>query len=251
MDRNANLWFVLKNLLGIDRKSADTYLNERNLAMAGSGMIITEEPEQEPVYEAAMRKGKGRVEEETPLFGTKETVGALQEEDSKNTGFEPPKLEGFQPPDMSKTMQKSIVSSGTSIVGQLVSDGHIEILGTIQGDVEAKGDVKICGKVTGNVKGNNVVLESCRVQGNIIAATQLTMDQASVLVGDIEAAKITVDGKVKGNISTKEAATFNKNALVLGDVAAELVTIEQGASLHGAMKIRHEKDYEKTFTNIE
>ncbi len=154
------------------------------------------------------------------------------------------------PAPAAKGMQKTTVSAGTSITGTISSDGHVEMLGEMKGDIDAKGNVRICGQVTGNVQGNNIEMVACRVQGNVTASAILTMDGESVLVGDIGAARATINGRVKGNVTTREAAVFNQNAMLLGDVTSELVTIDQGAVIHGALKVLRDKEVEKAFENL-
>ena len=88
------------------------------------------------------------------------------------------------------------------------------------------------------------------MQGNVTASAILTMDGESVLVGDIGAARATINGRVKGNVTTREAAVFNQNAMLLGDVTSELVTIDQGAVIHGALKVLRDKEIEKAFENL-
>ena len=154
------------------------------------------------------------------------------------------------PAPAAKGMQKTTVSAGTSITGTISSDGHVEMLGEMKGDIDAKGNVRICGQVTGNVQGNNIEMVACRVQGNVTASAILTMDGESVLVGDIGAARATINGRVKGNVTTREAAVFNQNAMLLGDVTSELVIIDQGAVIHGALKVLRDKEIEKAFENL-
>ena len=154
------------------------------------------------------------------------------------------------PAPAAKGMQKTTVSAGTSITGTISSDGHVEMLGEMKGDIDAKGNVRICGQVTGNVQGNNIEMVACRVQGNVTASAILTMDGESVLVGDIGASRATINGRVKGNVTTREAAVFNQNAMLLGDVTSELVTIDQGAVIHGALKVLRDKEIEKAFENL-
>lgn len=154
------------------------------------------------------------------------------------------------PAPAAKGMQKTTVSAGTSITGTISSDGHVEMLGEMKGDIDAKGNVRICGQVTGNVQGNNIEMVACRVQGNVTASAILTMDGESVLVGDIGAARATINGRVKDNVTTREAAVFNQNAMLLGDVTSELVTIDQGAVIHGALKVLRDKEIEKAFENL-
>ena len=171
-------------------------------------------------------------------------------EGGKKDRRQAPAVEEPAAEEPAKGMQKTAVSAGTSITGTISSDGHVEMLGEMKGDIDAKGNVRICGQVTGNVQGNNIEMVACRVQGNVTASAILTMDGESVLVGDIGAARATINGRVKGNVTTREAAVFNQNAMLLGDVTSELVTIDQGAVIHGALKVLRDKEIEKAFENL-
>jgi cytoskeletal protein CcmA (bactofilin family) len=89
----------------------------------------------------------------------------------------------------------------------------------------------------GDIKGANVDLSACTVQGNIIASGVLNVDCDSVLIGDIKAENLTINGKLKGNAQIRNMITCQSEALILGNVTAAVASINEGAKLQGSMQI--------------
>lgn len=96
----------------------------------------------------------------------------------------------------------SIVSRDLSIVGDLISEGEIQVDGTVNGDIRT--NVLIIG-------------ESARIKGEVVAETVRIMG--------------SVDGQIKAKV-VKLAAT----AHVVGDILHEDLSIETGAFLEGHCK---------------
>lgn len=96
----------------------------------------------------------------------------------------------------------SIISRDLNIVGDLTSEGEIQVDGTINGDIRT--NVLIIG-------------ESARIKGEVVADTVRIMG--------------SVDGQIKAK-AVKLAAT----AHVVGDILHEDLSIETGAFLEGHCK---------------
>lgn len=141
----------------------------------------------------------------------------------------------------------TIISAGTSIFGDIRSEGVVELNGKLKGDLEATGNVRITGKILGDVKGDSVVLAGCAVQGNVTAASSLRIDMGTVVVGDISAMDLLTDGKIKGNIKAEKTASFQKNAVLAGNVTAALVSMCEGAKIQGAVRIDQDSDTNALF----
>lgn len=145
------------------------------------------------------------------------------------------------------SLPTTVISKGTSIVGEIKSDSNVEMLGTIQGNIETTGNVKISGKVAGNVKGDNIELLSCSVQGDIIARSGVKINSDSVTVGNVTASTLEMDGKLKGNVQIKSVATINKNALLLGNISSAQISVNEGAKILGEIRITIDPETEKLF----
>lgn len=103
-------------------------------------------------------------------------------------------------PVMPKTpAPPSLLRTDLKVVGNLLSDGKIQIDGTVEGDIHT--DVLVIG-------------ETAQVSGEIIADS------------------VRVHGRVTGQIQGR-SVSLAKSAHVLGDILHESLAIEQGAYLEG------------------
>lgn len=150
-------------------------------------------------------------------------------------------------PNLAPAPNGTIIAAGTSIFGDIRSEGVVEIHGKLKGDLEATGDVRITGKVLGDVKGDTVVLTGCAVQGNVTAASSLRIDTGTIVVGDIIAMDLLTDGKVKGNVQVEKSAAFQKNAVLAGNVIAALVSMCEGAKVQGTVRISEDTETNSLF----
>ena len=96
----------------------------------------------------------------------------------------------------------SIISPDLKIVGDLKSNGDIQIDGRIEGDINSR---------------------------------LLTIGEQAVVEGCIVADTVRISGTVKGQIKAR-IVHLDKVARVIGDVTHETLTMEAGASLEGQVK---------------
>ena len=101
-----------------------------------------------------------------------------------------------------KTMEPSVVAHNMNVLGNIVSDGILDI----------------DGQVDGNVKGHSVTV---RPQGRIR--------------GDLIAQEVFVHGVVDGLIKAENVTVF-ASATVRGTIMHESLTIEDGARVDGKLK---------------
>jgi cytoskeletal protein CcmA (bactofilin family) len=102
-------------------------------------------------------------------------------------------------PVVAKNAAPSLLSSDLVINGNLVSDGDMQVDGTIEGDIKSK---------------------------------KLTVSTSAVVRGSIEAESVVIAGNVTGQIKAKHV-TLNKSAKVIADLIQERLTIEPGAFFEG------------------
>ncbi len=93
----------------------------------------------------------------------------------------------------------SIISASLRIVGNLVSDGDIQVDGTVDGDVQSR---------------------------------SLTVSQGAAVNGGISAESVRIDGAVNGHIKASNVM-LGPTARVLGDIIHAQLVIEAGAFLEG------------------
>ena len=102
----------------------------------------------------------------------------------------------------SKDAPPSLISANLQIVGNLRSQGEVQIDGTVDGDV---------------------------------AANALTIGERSTINGEIVADKVVVRGRVNGRIRARKVQ-LSKSAHVVGDIWHEELAIDSGAFVEGHCK---------------
>ncbi len=111
----------------------------------------------------------------------------------------------------------SILSTDMRIVGDLVSEGEIQIDGTVEGDIRSK---------------------------------KLLIGEPASITGEVIADMIEVFGSVTGQIKAR-SVILAKTAHVIGDIHHEDLSIEKGAFLEGHCKRMTEKmDFSKGGINL-
>jgi cytoskeletal protein CcmA (bactofilin family) len=111
-------------------------------------------------------------------------------------------------PANGKSAVPSILSAGARMVGNLRTDGEVQIDGHHQGEVHAK---------------------------------SVHVSHDGVVAGAITADTVHVEGQVDGAISAR-TVTLGKSSRVVGDVLHETLSIEPGARLQGQCLPREETD---------
>lgn len=96
----------------------------------------------------------------------------------------------------------SIIASDVTITGDLISDGDIQMDGTVVGDVTGR---------------------------------TLTIGEQAQVEGSIAVKDLRVFGAVVGQVEA-ESVALSKNSKVMGDIVHHNLTIEQGATLEGNLR---------------
>ena len=182
-----------------------------------------EEPEKSPAEpEGAFRGGRGQPEPEKPVGDVPPPAPPEDRPASQGTGAE---------------KDATIISKGTSVSGDIKSDGDVEMRGTVTGSIDAGGKVLVSGRQIGDVQGSSIALSACMVRGNLSAAEDVGVDSESVVVGDIKCGNLSFDGKLKGNIHVMGNVSCRSSAVVLGDIASTTLTVESGAKIQGNVQV--------------
>jgi len=151
-----------------------------------------------------------------------------------------------EPADAS-AMGVSLISKEATVLGDIVTEGHIDIIGKVRGNVEAEGNVAVRGLVSGDLSGEKIGLYKCRVKGNLSAGTGVVIDSDSVIIGDVDTDNVVLGGKLKGDIKAMKMAVIRSDAYFLGDVETESLAVESGAVVNGNVKTVVQGDLEAPF----
>ena len=105
--------------------------------------------------------------------------------------------------------QQNAIAKGTTITGDIVSDGGFRIEGTIQGNVKTPGKVVIgrTGIIKGTLTSANADIEG-KFSGKLILTDTLTLKSTAYVEGEVEVAKLAVE----------PGATFNATCAMKGAI---------------------------------
>ena len=98
----------------------------------------------------------------------------------------------------------NLISNGTEITGDVVSNGDIRIDGALKGNLNTRGKVVIgtTGKVSGEVNCKNSEVSGI-VEGKINVSQLLTLKTSSKILGDIATSKLSIEPGAKFTGSCK------------------------------------------------
>ncbi len=113
-------------------------------------------------------------------------------------------------------------NNGKETKGRVAENGNgsINIIGagtTINGDIESNGDIRIDGTV----------------KGTIISKAKVVIGKSSVIDGDVEAQNADVSGKVNGKLSVAQTLLLKPTSFINGDIVVNKLVVESGAEFNG------------------
>ncbi|MBR6403603.1 MAG: polymer-forming cytoskeletal protein [Eubacterium sp.] len=128
------------------------------------------------------------------------------------------------------------ITKGTTINGNVESDGDIEILGRVEGNVRCGGKLIVCGRVAGDIDTVEVFAEQANIAGEIRASGMVKIAQGSVAVGNISAETAVIAGAVKGDVDIRDSVVVDSTAVIVGNIKSKSVQINSGAIIDGFCK---------------
>tara|TARA_B100001287_G_scaffold62496_2_gene50607 strand:- start:28453 stop:28842 length:390 start_codon:yes stop_codon:yes gene_type:complete len=121
---------------------------------------------------------------------------------------------------MSSTNQQNMVSQGTTVVGDIFSEGDFRIEGNVKGNIKTSGKIVVgkTGVINGSLEGDNADFEG-GFSGKLKLSGMLTLRSSAYIEGEVEIAKLSVE----------PGATFNATCIMKGGVK-ELINSDEKTS---------------------
>lgn len=119
---------------------------------------------------------------------------------------------------------------------QAADANSINIIGvgtTIEGEIISNGDVRI----DGNLK------------GNLTTKGKLIIGQTGTIQGDVKCKSSDVSGNILGQIIVNELLSLKASSKIKGDIITNKLSIEPGATFTGTCKMNGENAQTSTGTN--
>lgn len=116
---------------------------------------------------------------------------------------------------MMKTNQKNspeqdaksinLISKGTRITGDVISEGDLRIDGHLKGNIKSKG--------------------------------RLVVGETGAIEGEIDCGNVEIAGKVKGKILANELITMKATAMIAGEITTSKLSVEPGSLFTGTCRM--------------
>ena len=229
--------------------------NPKERIMAMLAQQQASQPQPQEVQQASQPQSQEAQQSSQPQGQEKDQQEQPQIQQQEEPQMQPqmqqaqPQIQRQQPSQEPKEAPGlTTIARGTVIIGEINADGDVELLGSVKGKIASKGDIKANGKVVGDLIGRDIDLVACAVQGNIIASGAVSVDENSVVIGDVKGENFCLDGKIKGNVTVEHEAKFQPKAILAGNVTTASIAMSQGAKIQGEVNIPlSEKETDMTF----
>lgn len=134
---------------------------------------------------------------------------------------------------MEITDEVSIITTGTTIKGNLSTTGSFSISGRVEGNVQCNGKLEVTGTIKGNSSSSEVFSDAAKIEGEIMSTGTVKIGLGSVVVGNISATSAVIAGAVKGDIDVQGPVVVDTSAVIVGNIKSRSVQINNGAVIEG------------------
>ena len=129
--------------------------------------------------------------------------------------------------------ETSVITKGMTITGDIISQGSLDVLGCINGNIDILGKLNITGTINGDSKAAEVFADNAKIVGEVISDGSVKVGQSSVIIGNITATSAVIAGAVKGDIDVQGPVILDASAIVMGNIKSKSVQINNGAVIEG------------------
>ena len=129
--------------------------------------------------------------------------------------------------------ETAVVTEGMTITGDIVSEGSMELIGTVNGNLDILGKLNITGNIQGDSKAAEIFAEGAKITGEVHSQGSVKIGQSSVVIGNIAASSAVIAGAVKGDIDVQGPVILDTTAIVMGNIKSKSVQINNGAVIEG------------------
>ncbi len=127
----------------------------------------------------------------------------------------------------------SVITQGMIINGDVISNGSLDIRGTINGNVTCNGKLTVTGAITGDSNSAEFFADSAKITGEVKSSGTVKIGLGSVVVGNVSSVSAVVAGAIKGDIDVQGPVVVDTSAVVMGNIKSRSVQINNGAVIEG------------------
>lgn len=186
-----------------------------------------------PVEEKKAEKAAEPIFTETAENDTK----AIQEEKKMSDNMTTPvTTTAATTPSMPNTEvsdEVSVITEGTIIKGDIISNGSLDVRGQVDGNVGCNGKLVVTGVVNGNSNASEFFADAAKIEGEVVSTGTVKIGLGSVIIGNVTSTSAVIAGAIKGDIDVQGPVVVDTSAVVMGNIKSRSVQINNGAVIEG------------------
>lgn len=210
---------------------AEAFVAEASLEQEDKKEAAENEPE--AVAEEALAAGQNMndVDIESMLENVMPTESVEEENRAEESKGAERKMDSY----VSRTVsdETAVITEGMTITGDMETEGSVDIIGCVNGNVTALGKLNITGHINGNSKASEIYAEGAKINGEVVSEGAVKIGASSVIIGNISATSAAIAGAVKGDIDVRGPVILDASAIVMGNIKSKSVQINNGAVIEG------------------
>ena len=127
----------------------------------------------------------------------------------------------------------SVITEGTVIRGDVISNGSLDVRGQVEGNVSCNGKLTVTGVVNGNSNTSEFFADAAQVEGEVVSSGTVKIGLGSVIIGNVTSTSAVIAGAIKGDIDVQGPVVVDTSAVVMGNIKSRSVQINNGAVIEG------------------
>lgn len=131
------------------------------------------------------------------------------------------------------TDEVSVITEGTIINGDIISNGSLDVRGQVDGNVSCNGKLTVTGVVNGNSNTSEFFADAAQVEGEVVSSGTVKIGLGSVIIGNVTSTSAVIAGAIKGDIDVQGPVVVDTSAVVMGNIKSRSVQINNGAVIEG------------------
>ena len=129
--------------------------------------------------------------------------------------------------------ETAVITAGMQIKGDITSEGSMDVVGKVEGNIDVWGKLNITGHINGNSHAAEIYAEGAQINGEVVSDGAVKIGNSSVIIGNITAKSAAIAGAVKGDIDVQGPVILDSSAIVMGNIKSKSVQINNGAVIEG------------------
>lgn len=176
-----------------------------------------------------------------PIFTetTENDIKAIQEEKKMSDNMTTPVTQAATPvatpatPSPEVSDEVSVITEGTIIKGDIISNGSLDVRGQVDGNVGCNGKLVVTGVVNGNSNASEFFADAAKIEGEVVSTGTVKIGLGSVIIGNVTSTSAVIAGAIKGDIDVQGPVVVDTSAVVMGNIKSRSVQINNGAVIEG------------------